>query len=83
MAQDVGFLMVSYLEQHDCFDWTELTNSNDFYENLKKYESSAVIPVHSQKVQETEAGQVTTTLVVSSVGFDKDEIKLTYIGGSA
>jgi hypothetical protein len=64
MAQDLGFLMVSYVDHNG---WTELMASNDFHENLKKYESSAVIPVHSQKVQETEAGQVTTTLVVSSV----------------
>lgn len=46
-------------------------SSNDFYENLKKYESSAVVPVHSQKVQESEAGQITTTLVVSFLPFNQ------------
>jgi hypothetical protein len=43
----------------------ELTNSSDFYENVGRYESSAAKAVVSHKVDETEAGQITTTMVVS------------------
>lgn len=50
-----------FLPRRNC----KLIVSSDFYENVKKYESSAVIPVQSQKVEEPEAGEVTTTLVVS------------------
>lgn len=43
----------------------ELTRSSDFYENVGRYESSAAKAVISHKVDETEAGQITTTMVVS------------------
>jgi dolichyl-phosphate-mannose-protein mannosyltransferase len=39
--------------------------SSDFYENVSRYQSSAAHAVVSPKVHETEAGQVTTTMVVS------------------
>jgi hypothetical protein len=39
--------------------------SSDFYENVGRYESSAAKAVVSHKVDETEAGQITTTMVVS------------------
>jgi len=44
----------------------ELMRSSDFYENVGRYESSAAKAVVSHKVDETEAGQITTTMVVSS-----------------
>ena len=43
----------------------ELMGSSDFYENVGRYESSAAKAVVSHKVDETEAGQITTTMVVS------------------
>jgi hypothetical protein len=43
----------------------ELMGSSDFYENVGRYESSAAKAVLSHKVDETEAGQITTTMVVS------------------
>jgi hypothetical protein len=43
----------------------ELMISSDFYENVGRYESSAAKAVVSHKVDETEAGQITTTMVVS------------------
>jgi hypothetical protein len=45
----------------------ELMGSSDFYENVGRYESSAAKAVVSHKVDETEAGQITTTMVVSYV----------------
>jgi hypothetical protein len=43
----------------------ELMSSSDFYENVGRYESSAAKAVVSHKVDETETGQITTTMVVS------------------
>ena len=43
----------------------ELMGSSDFYENVGRYESSAAKAVVSHKIDETEAGQITTTMVVS------------------
>ena len=43
----------------------ELMASSDFYENVGRYESSAAKAVVSHKVDEAEAGQITTTMVVS------------------
>jgi len=43
----------------------ELMGSSDFYENVGRYESSAAKAVVSHKVDEAEAGQITTTMVVS------------------
>jgi hypothetical protein len=43
----------------------ELMVSSDFYENVGRYESSAAKAVVSHKVDETEAGQITTTMIVS------------------
>jgi hypothetical protein len=40
-------------------------SSSDFYENVSRYQSSAAHAVVSPKVDETEAGQITTTMVVS------------------
>jgi hypothetical protein len=44
-----------------------LMSSSDFYENVGRYESSAAKAVVSHKVDETEAGQITTTMVVSLI----------------
>jgi hypothetical protein len=43
----------------------ELMVSSDFYENVGRYESSAAKAVVSHKVDEAEAGQITTTMIVS------------------
>ena len=43
----------------------ELMGSSDFYENVGRYDSSAAKAVVSHKVDEAEAGQITTTMVVS------------------
>jgi hypothetical protein len=43
----------------------KLMSSSDFYENVSRYQSSAAHAVVSPKVDETEAGQITTTMVVS------------------
>ena len=48
----------------------ELMGSSDFYENVGRYESSAAKAVVSHKVDETEAGQITTTMVVSYPLYD-------------
>jgi len=49
---------------------SKLTRSSDFYENVGRYESSAAKAVVSHKVDETEAGQITTTMVVSCLPSD-------------
>jgi hypothetical protein len=52
-------------ELHRTGHCQELMSSSDFYENVGRYESSAAKAVISHKIDETEAGQITTTMVVS------------------
>lgn len=76
MVEVLGFLMVSY-DLQSCLGRIELMGSSDFYESTAKYHSSAVKAIVSPKVDEAEAGAVTTTMVVSFAFSGLTESKLT------
>jgi len=59
-------IMGLFLVSSPARSMSKLTGSSDFYENVNRYQSSAAHAVVSPKVHETEAGQITTALVVSS-----------------